>query len=122
MALKHIRLELARTKEFPEGNRNCGYEFAAPLTADGHLDAKEWSKNKAACTVRRFWAGEDDETGNLVHGPGGRWIFSYGPGEEDDEPIFKFDRHVLKEGEYLSITEHDGVTRPFRIVSIRPVR
>ena len=27
MKLKQIRLELARTKEFPEGNPNCGYEF-----------------------------------------------------------------------------------------------
>ena len=118
MALKRIRLELARTKEFPEGNRNCGYEFSAPLTADGHLDPEGWKKLREACTVRRFWEGEDDETGTLIHARG-RWMFSYEPGEEDDEPIFKFDRHVLKQGEYISITEHDGVTRPFRIVSIK---
>ena len=119
MALRKIRLELARTKDYPEGSANCGYEFTAPLSKDGHLDADDWKKNRDACKVRRFWQGEDDEAGMLVHGRGGRWTFSYAEGDADDEPIFKFDRHVIKEGEYISITEHDGVNRPFRIVSVR---
>src|SRR5690242_16121972 len=109
MALKRIRLELARTKEFPEGNPKCGYEFTAPLKADGRLDPEEWKREKEVCTVRRFWVGQDDENGVLIHGRGDRWFFSYDPDEDyDDEPIFKFDRHVLAQGEYLSITEHDG--------------
>jgi hypothetical protein len=33
--------------------------------------------------------------------------------------VFRFDTHVFREGEYVSITEHDGVTRPFKIVSVR---
>jgi hypothetical protein len=119
MTLKHIRLELARTKEQPNGDAACGYEFAAPLAADGHLDPDGWKKDKDRCTVRRFWRGADDERGLLVHGKGGRWAFSYGAGEDDDEPIFKFDRHVFAPGEYVSITEHDGVTRPFKVVSVR---
>lgn len=119
MALKRIRLELARTKEFPQGNANCGYEFVAPLKSDGHFDPDEWKRAKDKCTVRRFWQGEDEEKGALIHGPGGRWMFSYAEGEDDDEPIFKFDRHVMAQGEYVSITEHDGVTRPFRIASVR---
>jgi hypothetical protein len=28
------------------------------------------------------------------------------------------DRHSFAPGEYVSITEHDGVTRPFRVVSV----
>jgi hypothetical protein len=119
MALKRIRLELARTKEFPQGNVSCGYEFVAPLKADGHLDPDEWKRSKEKCTVRRFWQGQDDENGTLIHGRGGRWMFSYAEGEDDDEPIFKFDRHVMTQGEYVSITEHDGVTRPFRIAAVR---
>ncbi len=119
MSLKRIRLELARTKEFPEGNRNCGYEFVAPLDGSGHIDAEAWARQKKACTVRRFWEGENDELGQLIHLKGERWVFSYRPGEDDDEPIFKFDRHVFSQGEYVSITEHDGVTRPFRIVAVR---
>ena len=119
MALRKIRLELARTKDFPEGSANCGYEFTAPLKADGHLAPDDWKKNRDACKVRRFWQREDDEQGVLVHGRAARWTSSYAEGDEDDEPIFKFDRHVIKEGEYISITEHDGVNRPFRIVSVR---
>jgi hypothetical protein len=116
--LYRTRLELARTSEFPEGNPNCGYEFVAPLDAQGHFDATAWHKAKGRCVVRRFWVGADDETGLLIHTRGKRWAFSYAPGEDDDEPIFKFDRHVMKPGEYVSITEHDGVTRAFRVVSV----
>ena len=118
MALKQIRLELARTKDYPQGSASHGYEFVAPLDADGHLDMDEWKKNAQACTVHRFWAGEDDETGQLIHNRKG-WAFSYEPGEDDDEPIFKFDRHDFREGEYISVTEHDGKTRPFKIAWIR---
>ncbi len=118
MALKLIRLELARTPEFPRGSSQHGYEFVAPLDAEAGLDLGEWQRYSQACTVRRFWAGEDDETGQLVRTRGGRWAFSYAPGEDDDEPIFRFDRHHFREGEYVSITEHDGITRPFRVVWI----
>jgi len=120
VALKKVRLELARTRDFPEGSASHGYEFVAPLDPDGHLDMEEWKQYRQVCSVHRFWRGEDDETGLLVHHSGGRWVFSYEPGEEDDEPIFKFDRHNFVVGEYVSITEHDGVSRPFRIASIAP--
>ena len=35
MALKRIRLELARTADFPEGSPSHGYEFVAPLDLQG---------------------------------------------------------------------------------------
>ncbi len=54
MTLKTIRLELARSREWPQGNRNCGYEFKAPLTADGHIDVEVWRQHKRESTVRRF--------------------------------------------------------------------
>ncbi|MDJ0893738.1 MAG: hypothetical protein QNJ92_01240 [Alphaproteobacteria bacterium] len=119
MTLKLIRLELARTKDHPDGSAAHGYEFTAPLDADGHLDMEGWQASKLACTVWRFWDGEDDEHGQLVHSRTG-WAFSYAPGDDDDEPIFKFDRHLFKQGEYVSITEHDGVTRPFRVTWVKP--
>ncbi|MEE8270548.1 MAG: hypothetical protein V3R98_02285 [Alphaproteobacteria bacterium] len=94
MSLRKRRLELARTPEFPQGSANRGYEFIAPLTADGHFDDAEWRANRKKCTVRRLWPRED-------------------------EPIFKFDRHRMVEGEYVTITEHDGVARTFRVVRVR---
>ena len=98
MPLKKIILELARTPEFPNGSSNHGYEFVAPHDAAGHLQAEGWAKHKAACTVRRFWDGADDETGHLIHRRDGKWAFSYQPGDDDDEPIFRFDTHRFVAG------------------------
>ena len=122
MALKKVRLDLARNPDFPEGSRDHGYEFVAPLTDDGHLDPEEWLQNPDACVVRRFWAGEEDEHGRLVRLGPDRWVFDYDPtSDDDDEPTFRFDRHSFVPGEYVSITEHDGVERTFRVVSVVPL-
>jgi hypothetical protein len=118
VALKLIRIELARTPEFPEGSPSHGYEFVAPLRQDGHIDLEEWKRYGQACTVTRFWGGQDNEHGILVRAPGDRWAFSYRPGETDDEPIQRFASHAFRAGEYVTITEHDGVARPFRVVSL----
>ena len=123
MPLHKIRLELARGKEFPDGSPSHGYEFVAPLDAGGHFDAAEWKKTRDKCVVRRFWGRADDEKGHLIHHRGRHWAFAYAPGTDDsDEPIFRFDRHVFRQDEYVSITEHDGVQRTFRIASVGPVR
>lgn len=50
-----------------------------------------------------------------------RWVFFHRVGDDDDEPVFRFDKHAFKVGEYVPVTEHDGVTRPFRIVAVEPV-
>ena len=121
MSLKKIRLELARTKEAPEGDPQCGYEFIAPLDDAGHFDEEAWRKHRNDCIVRHFWRGTEDEHGKLIHTRGRKWVFSYAPGEDDDEPLFKFDRHQFKAGEYVSVTEHDGVIRPFRIAAVTPL-
>jgi hypothetical protein len=42
--LKRIRLNLARSKEFPSGSERHGYEFVAPLDARGHIDPQLWHK------------------------------------------------------------------------------
>jgi len=120
MSLKRIRLELARTPDHPNGSPSFGYEFVAPLDDKGHLASVEWPTQKGACTVRRFWDGTPEEHGSLIHRRNGSWAFSYAPGEDDDEPIFKFDRHRFVVGEYVTITEHDGVARPFRVAEVTP--
>jgi len=80
-AFKRIRLNLARSKEFPKGSSRHGYEFVAPLDSNGHIDAQLWKQHRDHCRVRRFWEGEEDEHGLLVHQPGGkghgRWVFDY---------------------------------------------
>jgi hypothetical protein len=120
MALRQIRLELARCTEFPSGSSAHGYEFVAPLDVHGDFDAEEWKKAARRCTVRRFWGDAPEERGMLIRARGRNWAFSYDPDEtEDDEPIFRFDRHTFRSGEYVSITEHDGVQRTFRVTSVR---
>ena len=47
MALRQIRLELARNPDYPEGSANHGYDFVAPLTDDGHLDQDSWREQLA---------------------------------------------------------------------------
>ena len=121
MSLKRIRLELARTPQFPEGSANHGYEFIAPIDAKGRLDPVGWNASRVACTVRRFWNHTPDEHGVLIHRRDGKWAFSYKPGEDDDEPIFRFDKHSFVLGEYVTVTEHDGTARPFKVASIHSV-
>jgi len=119
MALKRIKLELARNAEFPQGSPRHGYDFVAPLTDDGHLDQEGWKEQKAKCTVWRFWPGETDEHGHLVHHRGHNWAFQYDDADlDDEEPIFRFDRHRFVDGEYVSITEHDEVQRTFRVAEV----
>jgi hypothetical protein len=123
MSLKRIRLELARDHDFPTGSHERGYDFIAPLDASGRLVAAEWRSERDRCRVRRFWAGQPDEIGRLLHkrggDHGGTWAFDYDPrSDTDDEPGFKLDLHQFVPGEYVSITEHDGVQRTFFIKSV----
>lgn len=116
MSLKKIILKLARTPEFPDGSDDIGYEFYAPLDSNGFLDKDVWNSEKDKCTVLHFWKGKEDEKGYLVRHGDNVWLFDYDPTtENDDEPIFRFDQHKFVEGEYVSITEHDGVQRTFKI-------
>ena len=118
MTLKRIRLELARDHDFPDGSPDRGYDFIAPVGEDDHLIAQEWRQHRDRCRVRRFWAGTE-EMGRLVHRPGGTWAFDYDTrATEDDEPGYRFDKHRFAPGEYVSLKEHDGVMRTFRIVSV----
>ena len=122
MALMNIRLELGRDRDFPEGDPRHGYEFVAPLNRHGHLDAAAWAQEKQKCTVRSFRPGQPERKGLLRH-VGSGWRFDYQPKrQEDDELFFKLDRHVVATGFYVTITEDDGVQRPFKIVAVTPVK
>lgn len=121
-ALRKIRLNLARTKEFPQGSAHHGYEFTAPLDESGHIDPAEWKKERQHCRVRRFWGGEEEEIGHLVHRPGGSWAFHYDiEGEDDDEAGYRFGAHAFRPGEYVSIKDEDGDLYTFQVVTVQPV-
>jgi hypothetical protein len=121
--LKRIRLNLARSKEFPTGSARHGYEFVAPLDDSGHIDVALWRKYRDHCRVRRFWGGEE-EVGKLVHKARAkehsRWVFDYDDtAEEDDEAGYRFAAHGFVPGEYVSIRDEDGEMHTFQVVSVR---
>jgi hypothetical protein len=123
--IKRIRLELARSKEFPSGSRRHGYEFVAPLDETGHIDAKLWHQFRDHCRVRRFWEGEDDQIGRVVHKPGSaehaRWVFDYDANRvDDDESGYRFGAHKFAIGEYVSIRDEDGQMHTFQVASVQP--
>ena len=120
--LKKIRLELARSKDFPDGSATRGYEFVAPLDPIGHIDPSLWQKYREHCRVVRFW-GDKEETGRLLHKPGGaehaRWIFDYdSSAEADDEPGYRFGAHSFRQGEYVSVRDVNDEMHTFRVVSV----
>ena len=93
----------------------------------GHADASRHQRQQAerdaqrVATVETVMVGEDDVHGRLVHHRGHDWAFHYnGMGDEEEEPIFRFDRHRFVVGEYVAITEHDGVQRTFRVAEVLP--
>jgi hypothetical protein len=123
MSLSKIRLELARDHDFPDGSRDRGYEFTAPLAADGRIAVTEWKPARDRCRVRRFWSGQPDEVGHLVRKPGGSWAFHYDLlGDVDDEETgYRFGNHRFLPGEYVSIKEHDDVLRTFKVTLVKEV-
>jgi hypothetical protein len=124
--LNRILLNLARSREFPYGSPHHGYDFIAPLDPEGHIDPILWRKYRDYCRVRRFWAGEEDEVGRLVHKPGGaehaRWVLDYNPDEDDDDGAgYKFGVHAFLPGEYVSISGKDAELFTFLVVTVEPV-
>lgn len=124
-ALKRITLNLARSRDFPSGSAEHGYEFVAPLDAKGHIHPRLWHDYCTQCRVRRFWDGDDEQNGQLVHKPGGaehvRWVFDYDPGRvEDDKSGYRFGAHTFAPGEYVSIADGKGAIHTFKVASVQP--
>lgn len=69
--LQRITLHLGRSAAHPEGSARHGYDITAPLDAAGHIDVPAWRDVRDLCRVRRFWAGEPDQHGWLIHRAGG---------------------------------------------------
>jgi hypothetical protein len=120
---KRVRLQLARSPEFPAGSAGHGYELVVPLDSKGHIDAKLWDKHRDQCRVKRFWEGQADRNGYLVHKPGGsehaRWIFDYDSRRaDDDEAGYRFGAHVFAPGEYVTIRDQFQ-NHTFQVVSVQ---
>jgi hypothetical protein len=122
MSLYHIRLEMARNKDFPDGNPARGYDIVAPLDAESRLDRDAWKKAPTSATVTRFWDGERAALGQLVWHRKGGWVFDFEPGrEDDDETGFRFADHAFTPGEYVSVRDHGAdELHTFVVKSVTP--
>jgi hypothetical protein len=118
MTWTNIRLELARTPDFPEGSPAHAYLLRLPLDQNGMVDADAYRAERGKATVQRAWPGEAVRRGAIIHKRSG-WAFSYEAGDADDEGIFHLENHPFRVGEYVTVTEPDGERLPYRIVSCR---
>lgn len=119
MTWYNVRLELARTAEFPNGSPSRCYLLRLPIDTHGMIDERTLRAEPARATVRRFWPNEADLSGYVMRTSRG-WALSYRPGEDDDETVFHLETHPLRLGEYLTLTEPNGQQLPFRVASLKP--
>lgn len=106
--LKKIRLNLARSRLFPDGSTWHGYEFIAPLDDAGKIDLTAWKSHRSACKVRRFWGDGPESKGLLVHRRGGihgaTWGFDYDPAShDDDEAGYRFGDGVSAVNDHIAV-------------------
>ena len=118
-SMRRVRLELARDPEHPVGSRSRGYDFIAPLDDKGHIIAEDWKRVRGRCRVKRFWAGEPDQIGHIVRKRGGR-----GRSTTISTAIPRATNPAIGSARTRSCrdtcpSEHDGVLRTFKVMSVR---
>ena len=118
MTWNRIRLDLARTTDFPQGSADIAYLLDLPLGEDSRLDEKQLRAEPERARVLRSLPDAPDLVGYLVRASDG-WAFSYAPGERDDESVFHLETHAIRPGEYLTLTESDGRRLPLRVTSVQ---
>jgi hypothetical protein len=122
--LSKISLQLARCREFPEGNPRDGYEIVAPLDETGRLGTEAWHAQRNYCRVRRLAPAGATRHGRLLHRAGGAggasWVFDYDDrSEADDEGGFRLDCHRMAPGQYVSIKDSNGHLRTYAVMAAR---
>ena len=116
--LKKIRLELARTGGGATGDAAVAYQITAPLDRAGRLDAEGWRAHRDKCVVIHAMPGAAADRGLLIRTADNQWALSYGPGVDRDEPTRLLRSHAFRVEGYVSISDRDGRSLPFKVVSI----
>jgi hypothetical protein len=116
MAWKKIRLELARTPDFPGGSVGRAFLLSLPLQDDGSVDWDEVSAQPSRATVQRFWASEPDRRGRLSRSDDG-WLLK--ENADGRAPTFRMPPQQLTAGQQIAVIGADGRSLPFQVVSIK---
>jgi hypothetical protein len=116
MNWKAIRLELARTNDFPNGSASRAYLMRLPLLDDGAIDECALKQAPEQATVRRLWPSEPDLSGHLVRAGTG-WAFMAGR-NGTGRIVAEIDPRPISEGGLLTLREQ-GQELPFRVAQLR---
>lgn len=116
MMWKTIRLELAKTDEFPRGSPSRSYLLRLPLGEDGAIDEAELRQQPRHATVRRFWPSQPDLAGYVVRSSRG-WEIAYDL-DRPEAALGRIDGEVLRLGECVTLAEPNGRRLPFRVASV----
>lgn len=120
MRLHHVRLELAREADAPQGDPGDGYDLVMALDSQARLDAPALLAAPERSRVRRFRDGETLAVGQLAQDAEGRWLLDF-PGEDSDAVGFRLEDERFVAGEYVSLTGPDGRMRPYRVALVQPL-
>ena len=113
-----VRLELARTRDFPQGSASRAYLLRLPLDDSGAIDEGAIRSDPGHATVRRFWPNERDRSGRIVATADG-WAVRYDPGDAEGDAVYRLETQALHLGGEVRVTEPDGRLLPFRVASLR---
>lgn len=116
-----VRLELASSREFADGNRDYGYELLAPLDPDCRLDIAAWQRRRHDNWVRRFQPAQEDGWGRLWHDRLG-WFFVFGYGIDSGEAGLEDEDAAFVLGGEIWIIGDDGRARRFYVAAAIPER
>ena len=112
---KKIRLELARTKQFPSGSVSRGYLMHLPLDCRGNIDSTTLARKPHQATVHRYWSTEPDESGIVVPLEDGWALRCNGSADR----MLLLDGQPFRLGDQVSVLDATGEILPFTVASIR---
>lgn len=113
-----IRLDLARSDAYPDGSSEHCYLLRVPLDDRGLIDVSAIRAEPERATVLRSSPNDPERTGHVGYA-NGRWVFSYLPGDGEDEALFRLETHPLREGDFVTVTDASGEARCFEVASSR---
>lgn len=116
MNWKSIRLELARTNNFPGGSASRAYVMRLPLATDGTIDERALGEQPEQATVRRMWPSEPDIRGHLIRAGSG-WAFLAARSGQQRKIWSEFDAEPISEGREITLREN-GEPLPFRVAKL----
>lgn len=115
MNWKSIRLELAKTGEFPAGSVSRAYLICLPLNDQDTIDRAAIRRDPAKAIVRRHWSTEPDQRGVIIPA-GHEWTMRC---DNNPDRKLQLDGMPLRLGQHVSVVEPDGSILPFKIASVR---